>query len=86
MKLLTRKLIAPTSYYFLLISEQTNPYTREPLTMDQVTPDVELKKRIDAFVAEKVAKMTAHRSAAAAAAAAEPSASETTTSPMCQDP
>jgi ubiquitin conjugation factor E4 B len=33
-----------------LLNDPTNPFTREPLTMDQVKPDVELKAKIEAFL------------------------------------
>ncbi|CAG2117927.1 unnamed protein product, partial [Medioppia subpectinata] len=37
-----------------LLSDQTDPFTRAPLTMDLVVPDIELKQRIKAFVEEKL--------------------------------
>lgn len=36
-----------------LLSDQTDPFNREPLTMDQVKSDEELKARIDAWVLER---------------------------------
>lgn len=34
-----------------LLSDHTDPYTRTPLTMDMLIPDVELKKKIEMFIA-----------------------------------
>lgn len=39
-----------------LLSDQTDPFTRAPLSMSQVTPDVELKAKIDAFVRDYTRK------------------------------
>lgn len=36
-----------------LLSDQTDPFNREPLTMDQVKSDAELKGRIDAWIRER---------------------------------
>lgn len=36
-----------------LLSDQTDPFNRSPLTMDQIIPDLELKAKIDAWMAEK---------------------------------
>lgn len=36
-----------------LLSDQTDPFTKVPLTMNQVTPDVELKARIEAWKNER---------------------------------
>lgn len=36
-----------------LLSDQTDPFNRAPLTMDQVKPNLELKKQIEAWVAER---------------------------------
>lgn len=36
-----------------LLSDQTDPFTKAPLTMAQVIPDVELKKRIEAWRNER---------------------------------
>lgn len=36
-----------------LLSDLSDPYNRKPLTIDEVKPDVELKARIDAWVAER---------------------------------
>lgn len=33
-----------------LLSDQTDPFTRQPLTLEMLVPEVELKSRIDAFV------------------------------------
>ncbi len=51
----------------LLMDDPVDPFTREPLTEEQLVPDTELKSRIDAFLAE--------RGSAAAAPAAAPAAS-----------
>ena len=39
---------------FLYFSDQTDPFTRSPLTMDLVIPDNELKQKIKAFIEEKL--------------------------------
>ncbi|XP_031636588.1 ubiquitin conjugation factor E4 A [Contarinia nasturtii] len=36
-----------------LLSDQTDPFNREPLTMDQVKSDTELKEKIDAWIRER---------------------------------
>lgn len=36
-----------------LLSDQTDPFNREPLTMDQVRSDTELKEKIDAWIRER---------------------------------
>ncbi|XP_034241422.1 ubiquitin conjugation factor E4 A [Thrips palmi] len=36
-----------------LLNDQTDPFTKAPLTMDQVIPDVELKERIEAWKTER---------------------------------
>lgn len=36
-----------------LLSDQTDPFNRAPLTMDQVQPDEELKAKIQAWIAER---------------------------------
>lgn len=36
-----------------LLSDQTDPFNRSPLTMDQVKPDDELRNRINEWVREK---------------------------------
>ena len=36
-----------------LLNDQTDPFTKAPLTMDQVIPDVELKERIEAWKNER---------------------------------
>lgn len=36
-----------------LLSDQTDPFTKAPLTLDQVIPDVELKERIQAWKSER---------------------------------
>ncbi|XP_055586147.1 ubiquitin conjugation factor E4 A [Uranotaenia lowii] len=42
-----------------LLSDQSDPFNRSPLTMDQVKRDVELKTRIDEWIREKRAKHAA---------------------------
>lgn len=37
-----------------LLSDQSDPFNREPLSMDQVIPNVELKARIDAWIKERL--------------------------------
>lgn len=39
-----------------LLSDQTDPFNREPLTMDQVKTDIELKERIEAWIRERKSK------------------------------
>ena len=39
-----------------LLSNPVNPFDRSPLTMDQVTPNAELKARIEAWKAQKRAE------------------------------
>lgn len=36
-----------------LLSDQTDPFNREPLTMDQVISDSTLKEKIDAWIRER---------------------------------
>lgn len=36
-----------------LLSDQTDPFNREPLTMDQVKTDVKLKKAIEDWIRER---------------------------------
>lgn len=36
-----------------LLSDQSDPFNRSPLTMDQVKPDVELKAKIDDWIRER---------------------------------
>lgn len=36
-----------------LLSDQSDPFNRSPLTMDQVKRDVELKTKIDAWIQER---------------------------------
>lgn len=36
-----------------LLSDQTDPFNRSPLTMDQVRPNTELKERIQRWLAER---------------------------------
>ena len=35
--------------YCVVYSDATDPFTRVPLTMDQVVPNVELKRQIEAW-------------------------------------
>lgn len=42
-----------------LLSDQTDPFNRAPLTMDKVTPNVALKAEIQSWLAEKRANMMA---------------------------
>ncbi|KAH9922853.1 ubiquitin elongating factor core-domain-containing protein [Epithele typhae] len=42
-----------------LLSDSKDPFNRTPLSLDQVEPNVELKQRIDAFLAERRNKNTA---------------------------
>jgi ubiquitin conjugation factor E4 A len=37
-----------------LLSDQSDPFNRAPLTMDQVVPDTELKTRIDEWIKERL--------------------------------
>lgn len=41
-------------YIFIFFSDHTDPYTRSPLTMDMLVPDVELKEKIEAFITSKL--------------------------------
>ncbi len=45
-----------------LLSDPCDPYSKQPLTIDQVIPNDELRQRIDAWVAER--KSSASASAA----------------------
>lgn len=36
-----------------LLSDQTDPFNRESLTMDQVISDIALKEKIDAWIRER---------------------------------
>ncbi|XP_052870320.1 ubiquitin conjugation factor E4 A [Anopheles cruzii] len=54
-----------------LLSDQTDPFNRSPLTMDQVKRNDQLKADIDAWIAEKRA---AHAAAMSSGAAATPAA------------
>jgi len=38
-----------------LLSDQTDPFNRSPLTMEQIKPNDELKRKIQAWIAEKKA-------------------------------
>lgn len=45
-------------YYFRhLLSDQTDPFNRSPLSMDQVKSNTELKERIEAWIAEQKQKI-----------------------------
>ncbi|TYZ59954.1 hypothetical protein PybrP1_002431 [[Pythium] brassicae (nom. inval.)] len=69
--------VLPTSGYSMdratitqhLLNDQSDPFTRAPLTAEQLTPNTELKARIEQWVAAQQEKQ---RAAAAAAAAATP--------------
>uniref|UniRef100_A0A182Y3P4 Ubiquitin conjugation factor E4 A n=1 Tax=Anopheles stephensi TaxID=30069 RepID=A0A182Y3P4_ANOST len=61
-----------------LLSDQSDPFNRSPLTMEQVKRDDELKAKIDAWMQEKRASHAA--TLAAAAAAAAPAAAGTNSS------
>jgi ubiquitin conjugation factor E4 B len=39
-----------------LLSDNTDPFNRQPLTIDMVVPDHELKARIEAFIEERLSK------------------------------
>lgn len=41
-----------------LLSDQTDPFNREPLTMDQVKVNTELKEKIDAWIRERKSNKT----------------------------
>lgn len=45
----------------ILLSDGKDPFNRQPLTMDQVIPNTELKARIDAFVAQRRAERAQKR-------------------------
>lgn len=59
--LMTDPVILPSSHVTVdrttisrhLLSDQTDPFNRAPLTMDQVKPNVELKAQIQAWIAER---------------------------------
>ena len=44
-----------------LLSDQTDPFNRSPLTMDQVQPDTELREKITQWIAEKRAEYQQQR-------------------------
>lgn len=44
-----------------LLSDQTDPFNRSPLTMDQVQPDIELREKITQWIAEKRAEYQQQR-------------------------
>lgn len=54
-----------------LLSDQSDPFNRSPLTMDQVKSDVELRERIETWMADK--RRMAKEAADAKATAAEAS-------------
>lgn len=64
--LMTDPVILPSSHVTVdrttiarhLLSDQTDPFNREPLTMDQLKSDEELKAKIDAWVIERKANKT----------------------------
>ncbi|KAA6386298.1 MAG: hypothetical protein EZS28_018175 [Streblomastix strix] len=37
----------------LIINNQKNPFTNESLTLDMIKPDIELQKKVDAYIAKK---------------------------------
>lgn len=43
-------------YFRHLLSDQTDPFNRSPLTMDMVQPNVDLKRKIEEWIVEKRAK------------------------------
>ncbi|XP_030076804.1 ubiquitin conjugation factor E4 A [Microcaecilia unicolor] len=43
-----------------LLSDQTDPFSRSPLTMDQVRPNTELKEKIQKWLAERKRQQKAH--------------------------
>lgn len=59
--LLTDPVILPSSHVTVdrttisrhLLSDQTDPFNRAPLTMDLVKPDIELKAKIQAWIVER---------------------------------
>lgn len=59
--LMTDPVILPSSHVTVdrttiarhLLSDQTDPFNRESLTMDQVKSDAELKEKIDAWIRER---------------------------------
>lgn len=61
--LMTDPVILPSSHVIVdrttiarhLLSDQTDPFNRESLTMDQVKSDVELKGKIEAWIRERKA-------------------------------
>lgn len=61
--LMTDPVVLPSSHVIVdrttiarhLLSDQTDPFNREPLTMDQVKSDVELKAKIDSWIRERKA-------------------------------
>jgi ubiquitin conjugation factor E4 B len=48
-----------------LLSDPKDPYTRQPMGIEDVVPDVELKERIEAWKAERRAKAKANAAASA---------------------
>lgn len=40
-------------YFRHLLSDQTDPFNRSPLTMDMVKPDVELQQKIQEWISQK---------------------------------
>lgn len=59
--LMTDPVILPSSHVTVdrttiarhLLSDQSDPFNRSPLTMDQVKPDEDLKAKIDAWILER---------------------------------
>ena len=65
-----------------LLSDQSDPFNRSPLTMEQVKRNDELKAKIDAWMREKRASHAATLAAAAAAATKGGESSEQPTTPV----
>ncbi|KAK5679783.1 Ubiquitin conjugation factor E4 [Elasticomyces elasticus] len=55
-----------------LLGDPTDPFNRAPLKIEDVLPDVDMKKRIDEWKAETLAARRAEKEAAAATAGGEP--------------
>ncbi len=45
-----------------LLSDQSDPFNRQPLTMDMVQPDAELKLKISEWIRERVSRRAAEAS------------------------
>ncbi|KAJ6222756.1 hypothetical protein RDWZM_001301 [Blomia tropicalis] len=53
----SRKVLDRATITRHLLSDHTDPYTRAPLTMDMLIPDVEMKRKIEEFVTSKLKAM-----------------------------